>query len=53
MQGLKRGDPIADEFAFVSGFNYAENNPVMHIDLWGLQLMISPILMGGEYRCNT
>jgi RHS repeat-associated protein len=30
-------DPIADQFAFVSGFNYAENEPVGHIDLWGLQ----------------
>ncbi len=30
-------DPIADEFAWVSPFNYAENEPVGHIDLWGLQ----------------
>ena len=30
-------DPIADQFAHVSGFNYAENDPVGHIDLWGLQ----------------
>ena len=30
-------DPIADQFAFVSPFNYAENEPVGHIDLWGLQ----------------
>ena len=30
-------DPIADQFAFVSPFNYAENEPIAHIDLWGLQ----------------
>ena len=30
-------DPISDKFAHVSTFNYAENNPVRFIDLWGLQ----------------
>jgi RHS repeat-associated protein len=30
-------DPIADNFAHVSPFNYAENNVPMSIDLWGLQ----------------
>jgi RHS repeat-associated protein len=30
-------DPIADQFPWVSVFNYAENEPVGHIDLWGLQ----------------
>ena len=30
-------DPKADEFAFVSPYNYAENEPVGSIDLWGLQ----------------
>jgi RHS repeat-associated protein len=30
-------DPIADQFAFVTTFNYAENDPVSSIDLWGLQ----------------
>ncbi len=30
-------DPIAEEFAFVSGFNYAENAPISNIDLHGLQ----------------
>ena len=30
-------DPIADEFAWVSTYNYAENEPVRHIDLHGLQ----------------
>ncbi len=33
-------DPIADNFAWVSGFNYAENMPINHIDLWGLQSYI-------------
>jgi len=30
-------DPIADQFAWVSTYNYAENEPVRHIDLHGLQ----------------
>ena len=30
-------DPIAEQFPHVSVFNYAENEPVGHIDLWGLQ----------------
>ena len=36
-------DPKADEFAFVSPYNYAENNPSSGIDLWGLQFF-SPLL---------
>ncbi len=30
-------DPKADEFAYVSPYNYAENRPIDGIDLWGLQ----------------
>jgi RHS repeat-associated protein len=30
-------DPIAEQYAFVSGFNYAENKPINSIDLHGLQ----------------
>ncbi len=30
-------DPLAKKFAWVTPFNYAENEPVGHIDLWGLQ----------------
>ena len=30
-------DPIAEDFAFVTPYNYAENSPVRFIDLWGLQ----------------
>lgn len=30
-------DPIADQYAFVTVYNYAENEPIGHIDLWGLQ----------------
>lgn len=30
-------DPMADKFAHVSPYNYAENEPVGSIDLWGLQ----------------
>jgi len=30
-------DPLAERFAWVSPYNYAENEPVGHVDLWGLQ----------------
>lgn len=30
-------DPISDQFPHVSTYNYAENEPIAHIDLWGLQ----------------
>ncbi|MEO0333308.1 MAG: RHS repeat-associated core domain-containing protein [Bacteroidota bacterium] len=30
-------DPIADQFAWVSPYNYAENEPIANIDLHGLQ----------------
>jgi hypothetical protein len=30
-------DPISDEFPWASSYNYAENEPVGSIDLWGLQ----------------
>ena|GEM_PF-2989281 len=30
-------DPISDQFAWVSTYNYAENEPIAGIDLWGLQ----------------
>ncbi len=32
-------DPIADQFAWVSPFNYAENRPIDGIDLYGLQYL--------------
>ena len=32
-------DPIAEKFYHVSPYNYAENNPVTGIDLWGLQYL--------------
>ena len=39
-------DPLAAEFAWVSPFNYAENEPVGHIDLWGLQ-KADPVTVSG------
>lgn len=30
-------DPIAQKFAHLSPYNYASNNPILNIDLWGLQ----------------
>ena len=50
-------DPIADEFAHVSTYNYAENEPIANIDLWGLQKVsihtnsFAPFnTFGGPYR---
>jgi len=30
-------DPISDQFPHVTTYNYAENEPIANIDLWGLQ----------------
>jgi len=30
-------DPISDQFAHLSTYNYASNDPILNIDLWGLQ----------------
>ncbi len=48
-------DPIADQFAFVSPFNYAENSPIANIDLWGLQKwgMQIPDQITKDYIKNT
>lgn len=37
-------DPLAEDFSWVSPFNYAENEPVGHIDLWGLQKAKPPYM---------
>ena len=34
-------DPISEKFPHVSTYNYAENEPIGHIDLWGLQAVWS------------
>ena len=34
-------DPISDEFPWVTVYNYAENGPIVNIDLWGLQAINS------------
>jgi RHS repeat-associated protein len=46
-------DPLIDTFHFVTGYNYAENEPVAHIDLWGLQAVSatkspSALMQAGE-----
>ena len=30
-------DPIAEDYYYVTPYNYAENSPIVNIDLWGLQ----------------
>jgi len=42
-------DPISDQFAWVNTYNYAENEPVGSIDLWGLQRWT----VNGRERTNT
>jgi len=44
-------DPIADQYPHVSVYNYAENEPIGHIDLWGLQ-KAKPI-GAGNYRASV
>ena len=34
-------DPIGEDFSHLSLYNYAENNPIANIDLWGLQAVFS------------
>ena len=34
-------DPPAERFAWVNPYNYAENEPVGHVDLWGLQAVFA------------
>jgi RHS repeat-associated protein len=49
-------DPIGDQFPHASTYNYAENEPVGSIDLWGLQRLkiVSSLLGGpGSYRTSA
>jgi len=48
-------DPIAAQYAHVSTYNYAENEPVGHIDLWGLQKWNAKDgnVINGPYRNHT
>ena len=32
-------DPLAEKFPYVTTYNYAENEPIKNIDLWGLQAL--------------
>ena len=44
-------DPLADKFNWVSPYNYAENEPVANIDLWGLQ-KFNPMTANAQYFRN-
>lgn len=44
-------DPISDKFPHLSPYNYASNNPVTNVDLWGLQgLHYMEVLNNGAKR---
>lgn len=48
-------DPASDKFVHLSSYNYASNNPVTNIDLWGLQglganFIMDLILLGSKYK---
>ena len=30
-------DPLGKKFSWITPYNYAENSPLAHVDLWGLQ----------------
>lgn len=34
-------DPLSHKFAHLSTYNYAENQPISKIDLWGLQAVLA------------
>jgi len=42
-------DPIAEKFYWVTPYNYAENDPVGSIDLWGLQ----KLRIAGNFSLTT
>lgn len=48
-------DPIIEKFPYLTPYNYASNNPVTNIDLWGLQ-GISAVQMSSDlnaaYKAN-
>ncbi len=37
-------DPIAEKFNWVNPYNYAENEPIANIDLWGMQKMPASLI---------
>ena len=48
-------DPKSDKFVNLSPYNYASNNPVTNIDLWGLQgigvnFITDLMLLGSKYK---
>ena len=43
-------DPIGERFAWVTTYNYAENEPVGHVDLWGLQAASAEIAMDRDVK---
>jgi hypothetical protein len=46
-------DPIAEQFAFVSPFNYAENRPISGVDLHGLQYVDAEVKMKIDREART
>jgi len=46
-------DPLADRFAHVSPYNYAENRPIDGIDLWGLQWVGNTAIMVDAQKGNS
>jgi hypothetical protein len=38
-------DPLANKFVYLSPYNYASNNPITNLDLWGLQGFASNLFL--------
>jgi RHS repeat-associated protein len=47
-------DPIAEQYPFVTTYNYAEDSPIANIDLWGLQkFTVTPQMVTGGLWYNA
>ena len=46
-------DPLAESFSYLTTYNYASNDPIKNIDLWGLQGTRADILLDQDVKDLT